>query len=245
MPKMIEKENILIIIAARGGSKGLKNKNITTINKKPLIAYTIEQAMAWGKASNIVCSTDSIKIAKTAMKYNAVVPFIRAKTLSGDKVAKVEVLKDALIRCEKIYQKTYQIIVDLDVTAPIRKISDLDNCLKMFKKYKPKTLFSVVQSRKNPYFNMVERGKDGRAFLCKTLKKPIFSRQDAPIVYDMNASIYFYSRDFLINSNKVTAITDDSIVYVMEEVSRFDIDSKMDLKFIQFLIEEGIFKNEL
>lgn len=242
---MKNKENILIVIAARGGSKGVKNKNIRNLGSKPLIAYTIQQAIKWGKAAEIVCSTDSEKIAKVAKRYNAEAPFIRPKSLAGDSIPKIQVIRHALLRCEDIYKKTYGIIVDLDITAPIRKISDLDNCLRLFKRKRPKTLFSVIKAKRNPYFNMVEEGKNGTVNLCKTYVRPVFARQDAPFVYDMNASIYFYKRDYLIDKKNTSVISDNSIIYVMDDISGTDIDSEFDFRFIEFLLKEGIWKNEV
>lgn len=242
---MTNKKNILIVVAARGGSKGVKNKNIRVLIDRPLMAYTIQQAVKWGKATNIICSTDSKKIAEIAKKYGAEVPFMRPKHLAGDKVAKIRVLRHALVICEKIYNKMYDIIIDLDVSAPIRKIFDLDSCLKLFNKKKANALFSVVKSRKNPYFNMVEKKKDGKIGRCKTPEKQIFARQDTPPVYDMNASIYFYQRDYLLDRKNTTPLSNDCIIYVMDDISAFDIDSELDFKFIEFLMRKGIWKNEV
>jgi len=238
------KENILITIAARGGSKGVKDKNIKPLMGKPLIAYSILQALKWGKGEDIVCSTDSKRIAKTASKYGAKVPFKRPRSLAGGSISKVKVLSHALRECEKRFNKRYDIIVDLDATAPIRKIKDLDNCLKLFKKHRPKTLFSVVECHKNPYFNMVEEKKSKKVKLCKKTKKPIYARQDTPLVYDLNASIYFYRRDYLL-SNKKDVVTDDTIAYKMDKLSAIDIDSKLDFKFIEFLMKERVWKSEV
>ncbi len=240
---MPTKKNILVVIAARGGSKGVKDKNIRTIGGKPLIAYTVLQARRWAKTPYVICSTDSQKIAAVAAKYGAKIPFSRTADLAGDKAAKIDVIKDALKRCEKVYGKKFEIIVDLDVTSPIRRISDLNNCLKIFLKYFPKTLFSVVPARHNPYFNMVEvKGKTAR--LCKILPGRVISRQAAPKVYDMNASIYFYRRDYLL-SRLPRVISDDSLIYIMDDVSRLDIDNVLDFKFIEFLIKEGVYKSEV
>jgi len=237
---MKRKDSILIVIAARGGSKGLKNKNIRLLAGKPLIAYTVEQAVNWGKADDIVCSTDSLDIANVARKSAAKVPFLRPKSLSGDCMAKIPVIRHAFVTCEKIYEKKYDIVVDLDVTAPVRKITDLDNCLKLFRKRRPETLFSVIKSRKNPYFNMVEEKADGTVALCKKPNKLVSARQNAPKVFDANASIYFYSRGFLMDKSKNGVVSDKSIVYVMDEISGFDIDSEIDFNFVEFLIKKGV-----
>lgn len=232
------RKNILITIAARGGSKGLKGKNIRLLMGKPLIAYTVEQAVRWGRGADIICSTDSAEIARIARAYGAKTPFVRPDHLAGDKAGKVGVIRHALVESEKIFGKRYDIIVDLDVTAPIRRISDLDNCLKIFDRYNPKTLFSVVKSRKNPYFNMIEQKKDGRAVLCCKPKRAVLSRQKAPLVYDMNASIYFYARRYLLNKKNITAISDDSIAYIMDDLAGIDIDKKLDFDFVEYLIKK-------
>lgn len=242
---MPSKDNILLIIAARGGSKGVKNKNTKILMGKPLIAYTIQQAFKWGKAADIVCSTDSRKIAKLAKQYGVKIPFKRPKNLAGDKIPKIEVLRHALFECERIYKKKYHIIVDLDVTSPIRKIVDLDNCLRLFRKNRPDTLFSVVKSRRNPYFNMVEKKNNGRLSLSKCLKKKVFGRQAAPLVYDMNASIYFYKREYLLNSKNNAVVSKISLAYIMDEISGVDIDSELDFKFIEFLMKKGVWKSEV
>lgn len=229
---------LLITICARGGSKGVKGKNIRILSGKPLIYYTIKQAKNWGKAKHIVVSTDSEEIARIAEKYGAEVPFIRPKELATDIADKVSVIKHVLKSCEEIFGKKYDSIMDLDVTAPIRKVQDLENAYQLFLQKNPKTLFSVVPARKNPYFNMVEETTDGKITLSKQGK--FFRRQDAPPVYEMNASIYIYDREYLLDEKTDSAISDDSIIYIMDEISRIDIDSELDFKYIEFLMKENI-----
>ncbi len=232
------KENILLLIAARGGSKGIKDKNIRPMANQPLIAYTIRQAIRWGKADQIVVSTDSTKIARIATRYGAVAPFKRPSHLSTDTAPKGRVIQHALRQCEKIYGKKFDILVDLDVTAPIRRIQDLDRCLAVFRQRRPNTLFSVTKSHKNPYFNMVEVDGNGFARICKSLKNKFLRRQDAPRVFDLNASIYFYSRDYLLKPGNPHAISKRSIAYVMDDSSGIDIDREIDFKFVEFLLKE-------
>lgn len=233
-------DKILVLIAARGGSKGLKNKNIRPLAGKPLIYYTLKQVLTWKQANRVVVSTDSPQIAAVAERCGAAVPFKRPPQLATDTAPKGLVVKHALESCEKIYGETYDIVVDLDVTAPVRTVSDLDRCLKIFKRFRPKTLFSVSPARKNPYFNMVEKDARGNAKICKRPTGRVKRRQDAPRVYSMNASIYFYSRDYLMNSAQAPAITDFSKMYVMSELAGIDIDAEIDFKFIEFLLHEGV-----
>lgn len=229
--------NFLITICARGGSKGVKNKNIRDLNGHPLIYYTIKQALGWGKAKHIVVSTDSEEIAEIAKKYGAEVPFIRPVELATDTAGKVAVIRHALIASEKIFNQKYDFVMDLDVTSPVRTIQDLDNVLNLFLQKKPKTLFSVVNAHRNPYFNMVEETAEGKVILSKTGN--FVRRQVAPKVYDMNASIYIYQREYLLDKPNEGAISDNSIIYLMNETSK-DIDSEIDFKFIEFLIKMGI-----
>jgi len=231
---------ILVTVCARGGSKGVKGKNVRLLNGKPLISCTIKQALDWGKASRIVVSTDSEEIANISREYGAEVPFIRPSDLATDRAGKVPVIRYALLESERVYREKYDIIVDLDVTAPIRTIQDLDSALELFDVKSPKTLFSVVAAHKNPYFNMVEIDKQGKAHLSKRPVDPVLRRQDAPTVYSMNASIIMFARDFLLDESNLSAQSDNSIPYVMDEIASIDVDREIDLKFIEFLIKEGL-----
>ncbi|MBF0619474.1 MAG: acylneuraminate cytidylyltransferase family protein [Candidatus Omnitrophica bacterium] len=231
---------ILLTIAARGGSKGVKNKNIRMLCGKPLMAHTILQAKKWGKAAHIVVSTDSSAIAAVAKKFGAEVPFMRPPALASDTAGKVPVIRHALSSCEKIFGVQYDMVVDLDATAPIRTIQDLDTCLELFLKKMPSTIFSVVPAHKSPYFNMIEINKQGRVVLCKRPGKRLLRRQDAPAVYDANASIYFYDRDYLLRAKAPSPINPRCCIYVMPDVSGFDIDREVDFKFLEFLVKEGV-----
>ena len=111
---------ILGTICARGGSKGVKNKNIRKLLDKPLIAHTIEYLNSWGKADRIVCSTDSEKIAEIAKEYGADIPYMRPSNLATDEAPKLAVLQHLLRYCEKQDNTTYNVIVDLDPTSPLR-----------------------------------------------------------------------------------------------------------------------------
>jgi len=233
--------NILITICARGGSKRVKDKNIRMINGRPLIAYTIDVAKQWGKAKRIICSTDSKTIAGIAKKNGAKIPFMRSAALSTGKTGKIDVIRDALINCEKIYNEKYDIVADLDVTSPLRTKKDLDNCLKIFKKKNPEVLFSVVKARRNPYYNMVELNSKGFVVISKKPKNFILRSQDTPKVYDLNASIYFYNRKFLLNpKNKFVLQSKKAAIYEMNRQSGVDIDTNADLRYIEFLLKNKV-----
>lgn len=235
---MPEEKNILITIAARGGSKGVKNKNIRELCGQPLIAYSILQARRWGRAAGLICSTDSETIASVAKKYGAQVPCLRPKELATDTAPKLQAIRHALQAAEKDGNKKYDVIVDLDATAPVRKVSDIEGAYRLFVEKRPKSVFSVVPCRKNPYFNMVETGANGTARLVKDAGSAIRRRQDTPPVYDMNASIYVYDREYLLDENTDMPISDHSLIWVMDDLSAVDIDSELDFRFVEFLISK-------
>ena len=228
---------VLGTICARGGSKGVKNKNIREIAGKPLIVHTIEYFKKWEKVDRIVCSTDSKEIADIAKKYGAEIPCMRPPELATDTASKIPVLQHIVKTCEQQDNYKYDIIVDLDPTAPLRKRKFLEEAFKKFVDSEVNNLFSVTEARKNPYFNMVEVDKHGYAHLCKA--GSFVRRQDAPQVYELNASIYIYKRDFLINMNSI--YSDKSIIYEMPAITSVDVDREIDFLFIEFLLKSGVF----
>ena len=231
--------NILLTICARAGSKGVKNKNLKSLLGKPLIVHTIEQAKRWGRANDIIVSTDSQEIDSIAIEAGASVPFLRPLSLALDHSPKLPVIRHALFECEKKFEKTYEVIIDLDPTAPIRQEGDIANAFRLFIDKQYASLVSVVKAHKSPYFNMVEEDKFGNIQLCKIPTETIYRRQDAPNVYNLNASIYIYTRDFLVNEDNKTPLSTSNLgIYVMDELSAFDIDREIDFKFIEFLVHE-------
>jgi CMP-N,N'-diacetyllegionaminic acid synthase len=229
---------ILGTVCARKGSKGVKNKNIISLAGKPLIAYTIEYLKNWKKLDKLVCTTDSEKIAEIAKQYGAEIPYIRPSELATDNAPKLKVIQHVLKFCEQQDKIKYDIIVDLDPTAPLRKKKFLDEAFNKFLECNADNLYSVCKARKNPYFNMVELDNNGYAHLCK--KSNTVRRQDAPSVYEINASIYIYKRDFLINTN--TLHSDKTIIYEMPDITSVDIDRELDILYIEFLLKSGVFK---
>ncbi|MGB5920479.1 cytidylyltransferase domain-containing protein [Arcobacter sp.] len=228
--------NILCTICVRGGSKGVKNKNIKELNGKPLIAYTIEQAKASGLFEHIVTSTDSDDIAHVAKQYGAEVFFKRSAEMASDTAGKLDVIKDAFVRSEEYYNRKFDYLIDLDATAPLRDVEDIVNSFKQFKKNNNDNLITAMPSRRSPYFNLVEQDKDGKVYLSKKLDSAVVRRQDAPKSYDMNASIYIWKRDIILNAKSL--FLEDTGLYVMPEERSIDIDNELDFKFVEFLIKE-------
>jgi len=227
---------ILCTICARGGSKGVKNKNIKEINGKPLIAYTIEQAQQSLLFDHIVISTDSDKIAEIAKRYGAEVFFQRSAEMSNDNAGKLDVIKDAFVRSESYYKKQYDYLIDLDATAPLRNVEDISDSFEQFLKNNNDNLITAMPGRRSPYFNLVEVDKNGKVHLSKHLDNSIVRRQDAPASYDMNASIYIWKRDILLTKN--TLFLEKTGLYIMPEERSIDIDTTLDFEFVEFLMRK-------
>lgn len=220
---------ILCVVCARSGSKGIKNKNLLEFFGKPLILHTLYQAKKIKRFTNIVVSTDSKKISKIV--GNNFSWFIRSKNLSGDKVAKIKVIIDALKKSEKKFKVKYDFVIDLDVTSPLRLNNDIINAFKIFEKKKLDNLFSVCEASRNPYFNMVEEVNQ-RILLSKNIKT-FYSRQTAPKVYDMNAALYIWKRDILLK--KKSLFNKKTGIYIMPKHRSIDIDDKLDYNIVKFL----------
>jgi acylneuraminate cytidylyltransferase len=236
--------NVLITICGRAGSKGAKNKNFRLFLGKPLIYYTIKSAKLFKENSldlkvDICVNSDNL-IAKEIAEKEKVFFIERPSELAMDKTPKVDAIRDVLIKMEKEKGKEYDYVIDLDITAPLRKIKDIRNALEKTVKTKSDVVFSVVPARRNPYFNMVEKDKKGKIVFSKPAAYTC--RQDAPEVYDMNASIYCYDRNTLVDVSKDPF--DEKIdVIIMSEVYVVDIDHEEDFNVMECLVK-NYYKDE-
>lgn len=226
---------ILITLCARGGSKGIPRKNIKFINGVPLIAYSIAHAKAFASIykADIALSTDCFNIREVAKNYGLETSYKRPENLSLDNTGKVETIMHLLFYEESIRGKKYDYILDLDISSPLRNLDDLTQGFKkILNDPQVLNLFSVNPANRNPYFNMVELQENGYYGL---VKEGIFlTRQSAPVVYDLNASFYFYKREFF-NQQTPKIICGRSLIHVMEHIC-FDLDHPIDFEFMEFLI---------
>lgn len=222
-------KRIVCVIPARGASKGLPGKNIKLLNGKPLIAHSIEQARASGICDRIIVSTDDGVIAGIAGEYGAEVPFMRPKRLARDDTGTI----DVLLHCVDWLENSgciFDVVVLLHATAPLRLPGDISECVKMLFSEDASNVFSVSPAHRNPYFNMVELRDDK---VCPVKKGRFTSRQSAPGVYDMNASIYVWWKDVLKARKKV--FCENSRIYIMPKERSIDIDDETDFEIAEFL----------
>jgi CMP-N,N'-diacetyllegionaminic acid synthase len=225
---------VICTICARGGSQGVKNKNTISLRGKPLIAHTILQAKKSKLFDTILVCSDSKRIRDTAKKWGADFTIDRPKEMATSVAAKLPVIQYAAREAGRITSKQFDIVVDLDATSPLRTVEDICQSYQLFTQSKQAVnLISGYPSRRSPYFNVVELGGDGFVQLAKTLEKPVIRRQDVPATYDMNASIYIWRVNTLLESQSV--VSDRTLLYVMPEERSIDIDSPLDLKLVRFL----------
>jgi len=227
----IESPILLGIIPARGGSKGIKNKNLRKVLDKPLIYYTIKDALSYKKIYKTIVTTDSLEIAEVAKKYGAEVPFIRPKRLAEDNTSMIEVLKHALMKCDQIYSLKINGIVLLDPTSPVRKKDDINEMIDIFIENRPDLVVAATKSKRNPYFNMVKINKSGYAQLV--LKGNFVRRQDAPPIFDITNNCWIFSRQAILRGWRIprkTIACETDGLYI-------DIDEEDDLKFFEYFLK--------
>lgn len=227
---------VLCTICARGGSKGVKNKNVRLINNKPLIAHTIHVALASNLFADIVVSTDCDDIASAAISAGAQVLFKRPAELASDSAAKLPVIKHAFLETERIVGRHYDILFDLDATSPLRILEDLIGCYDMIKSGEFRNVITASPARRSPYFNLVEIDAKGTPFVSKGSITD--RRQDSPKCFDMNASIYVWTRDSILNDEKL--FSDKTGLFVMPEERSLDIDTEFDFSIVSALMEHRI-----
>lgn len=229
--------NRICTICARGGSKGVKNKNLKRILGKPLIAHSIIQAQKSNLFDIIAVSSDSEAILEVAKEYGVDVIVHRPNELADDTAAKSPAIKHCVIEAENKTNITFDTIVDIDATSPLRTVEDLQCAVdKLENSDQAKNLITGMNARRSPYFNLVEANEKGFVKLSKQLNKKFVRRQDVPKSYDMNASIYVWKRKYFFEGPNV--FTDATILYEMPEERSIDIDSPLDFEFVSFLAQK-------
>jgi CMP-N,N'-diacetyllegionaminic acid synthase len=226
------KENVLVVIPARGGSKGVPGKNIKLLNGKPLIHYTIEAAQGVFNNEQIIVSTDSQEIKQVAEQKGLSVPFLRPSELATDQAGSYEVLLHAL----DFVQSTGwfpEILILLQPTSPFRTAQHIQEALEFYNS-ELEMIVSVKETRANPYYVLREEDEDG--FLVKSKESTATRRQDVPKVWELNGAIYIINVKVL--SEKPLSEFFKVKKYVMDEMSSHDIDTMLDWKVVEGIIQK-------
>ena len=241
--------NILALICARAGSKGVKGKNIRDFLGFPIAYYTLSAYSLFldcyadkNSIYTLVLNTDSedliMQFAKTRLPHT-VIP--RTESLSGDSVSKIDVIRDSLSKAESLSSNTYDIVLDMDLTSPLRKASDIKNIIDALVSDKGADIaLSVTEPRRNPYFNQLVKDENG--YLKTAIKSNFVTRQQAPEVFDANASLYAYNPRYLKNSDGIF-LHAALVGAMMEDTGILDIDSEKDFELMQ-VVAQYLFKND-
>ncbi len=231
---MYKDYTILATVCARGGSKGVKNKNIRPLGGKPLIYYTLDILRDTNMIDDYVISTDSKSIINLVIQYGFEVHFKRPAHLAHDKVPRIEAVRHAVHWMEQHFGKKWDIIVDLGVATPLKTAYDVENAIKLLVNENASNVISVTYPERNPYYNMIEV-VNGMPKLVKEPPLRITDRRDAPRVFSMNDAINVWWRDVLFSSSPM--FNKDTKLYVMPRERSIDIDDEFD-----FMIAECIVK---
>lgn len=231
---MIKGKKILGIIPARGGSKGIPGKNIKKLKGRPLIQWTYDAANSSKFIDKLILSSDNDDIIEESEKIGLEAPFKRPSYLSTDKAS----TKDVLIHAVNFFRgkkEMYDYIVLLQPTSPFRKTEDIDLAIKLACDNQVDMVVSVKESHSNPYYNLFEECDDG--YLNKSKEGEYFRRQDCPVVYEYNGSLYVINVNSLISQNTINFTK--KIKYLMkEEYLSIDLDTEFDWKFAEFIVSE-------
>ena len=233
---MDQEMKILCTICARAGSKGVANKNLRLINGLPLIAYSLQQAIETKLFSQIAVSSDSSEIRTTALTHGATFVVDRPAQMASDTAPKLPAIRHCVETSEKEFGK-FDIVVDLDATAPLRIVADIVGALDLLKTTDADNIITGTPAHRSPYFNLVETDSNGIVHLSKPPPESVSRRQDSPECFDMNASIYVWKRDALLNNQSLFAPS--TRLFIMPRERSLDIDSQADFEMVEWMMSKG------
>lgn len=229
--------NILFTICGRAGSKGIKNKNIKKFLDIPLSIYTLSAIDLYLKRNSetkgsVALNTDSIELADLMCKnpWRHVEWIKRNDELAGDKVSKVAVIRNTWNEMQKCTKEKFDMVVDLDITSPLRTIQDIENLISEQKRTGCDVVYSVTDARRNPYFNMVKKSEKG---YIRVISSDYVTRQDSPNIYDMNASLYAYSPEFLGSDKEI--FQGYCEIIKMMDTAVLDLDHENDFELMEVI----------
>lgn len=231
--------NILFTVCGRAGSKGIKGKNFREFLGVPLLYYTVAAIELYKEKHSENCidialNTDSVDMVRLIERLDLGISCIdRKEELAGDYVAKIDVIRDTWqTMCTENHME-YDVVIDCDITSPLRTVQDIENLIKKYTEGKYDIVYSVTNARRNPYFNMVTIDEEG--FSHVVIKSDFVARQQAPVIYDMNASLYAYAPNFL-KANRRSNAACNGVIF-MKDTAVLDLDNEGDFELMQVISE--------
>lgn len=226
---MYKNKKIIAIVPARGGSKGIPLKNIYEVAGKPLIAYTLSEAVKSKYIDYILVSTDSEQIADVARKNGGEVPFLRPDEIAGDKAKTIDCILDAIDKL-KDEDQLFDAMVLLQPTSPLRTVMDIDGAIEKFFDCNCKSLVSVSEVDVNPV--LIREVVDDRAIPILNRSSTV-RRQDFKKYYRVNGAIYINA---VCDLNADTSLNDNEVAYIMDAAHGIDIDTPEDVQKVEAIL---------
>lgn len=231
--------NVLAVTLARGGSKGIPGKNIKPLNGKPLLAYTVLEALSSRLVDHYVVSTDSEEIASAARALGAQVPFLRPSNLASDTASSAEALAHAVEESERFFGKKFDYVIELMVTNPFKTAKDIDSCIKLLQSSGADSVVAVkrVEEHHPARLKKIEEGRIRNFCTPEILES---RRQDLkPQAYIRCGAIYALRRDELMLHNRRYG-SENSLAYELAFKDSVNIDSEIDWIVAEHLMSRGI-----
>lgn len=221
-------------IFARGGSKGVPDKNIRPLGGQPLIARAIKCALSSKYVDQVIVSTDCKKIAEVAREFGASVPFMRPDHLATDTSPEILSWRHAIVETEKERDQPLPFFLSVPATSPLRETVDLDRCIERFLDKAPDLVITVTESPHSPWFNMVRLDEESTVRPLVPKIDGITRRQDAPQSFNITTVAYVANPVYVQNTD---ALFDGDVkaVEVPEERS-LDIDTVWDFRIAESII---------
>lgn len=224
------------LILARGGSKGIVRKNLAEINGKPLVSYMIQKALDIRYKSDVVLSTEDLEIAKVGEAYGASVPFMRPKELAEDHVRSLPVVQHAVKEMEKLNGCRYDIIVYLQPTAPLCRVQDIEECIRiLIDESRFKSAVTAVKVETHPFkMKRVINGDQLVNFIDQGFED-MRPRQELPPVYRRSGAVYASRREVVMD--EYSLVGNPCKAVIVPDETAVDIDSPVDLELVRYLLK--------
>ena len=224
---------MIAIIPARKGSKGLPGKNIKDLIGKPMIAYSIEEALKSKHIKEVVISTDCKEIQEVALKFGAKSPFLRPKHLATDNAKAIDNYIYVIDRLNKEFGYDVNDFVVLQPTSPLRKVEDIDGSIELFKSKNADSVISYTEEHHPIEWHkyITDEGKFQNIF-----EERLMNRQEIKKSYFPNGAVFVFDYE-IIKQRKY--FSDNSYAYIMPRFRSVDVDTIEDFKFIEFLMKGG------
>lgn len=229
---MLDGMRILGLITARGGSKSIFRKNLKILAGKPLIAWTIEEALKSRLLDRLILSSDDAEIIATAQKYGCEVPFTRPAELARDETPGI----DPVIHALQNISGEYDYVVLLQPTSPLRTAEDIDDCIAYCLQAGAPVCVTVRPATEQPCWMHTIDEKGRLRPLLELGTQPV-RRQEAPQVFVENGAVYIAQTDYL--RQKKNFITPETLAYLMPRERSWDIDNEEDFLYCALLLDQA------